>query len=124
MRKKGMLWLCGIVLALSLLTACGEAETLQADAGDDFSIPVGEQPTFDGCGSTGGIVNYKWTIISAPPGMMEDEGKVIREVDMNCSFTLDAEMGVDEVGLWEIELEISDEAGKTNTDQVTVEVTE
>jgi hypothetical protein len=69
-------------------------------------------------------VNQKWTIISAPLGLSEDESKVIREVDMNCSFTLDAEMGVDEVGLWEIELEIRDKAGNTSTDQVTVEVTE
>jgi len=123
-RVKVFWWVCSMLLALSVLGACGGAEPLRADAGDDFSLQVGQQPSFDGCGSTGEIVNYKWTIVSAPQGMAEDEGKVIRAVDRNCSFTLDAEMGVDEIGLWEIELEVEDEAGNTSTDRVIVEVTQ
>lgn len=105
------------------LVACqGSSEPPQAEAGQDFSVIVGEQPTFDGCGSTGEMINYKWTIISAPEQLADDAGKVIRETDPNCSFTLGAAMGVDEVGEWVIELEVQDEAGNTSTDTVTVTV--
>lgn len=108
---------------LSGLIACqGSSEPLQAEAGQDFTINVGEQPTFDGCASTGDMINYEWTIVSAPEQMADDAGKVIRETDPTCSFTLGAAMGVDEVGEWVIELEVRDEAGNASTDTVTVTV--
>lgn len=110
-------------LVLGLLAACGGSNApLQANAGTDFSVTVGEAPMFDGCASTGEIANYKWTIVSAPDKMSQDAGKVIREVDANCSFTLGAAMGVDEVGPWVIELEVRDAGGNTSTDEVQVEV--
>ncbi|HEX9921529.1 MAG TPA: hypothetical protein VGD99_02605 [Anaerolineae bacterium] len=110
-------------LILGLLAACGGSNApLQANAGTNFSINVGESPTFDGCASTGEIANYKWTIVSAPDMMSDDAGKVIREVDANCSFALGAAMGVDEVGPWLIELEVRGAEGNTSTDQVQVEV--
>ncbi len=111
-----------IFLLLWLLLACQSGPPLQANAGDDFSVQVGQPPTFDGCASTGQISNYKWTIVSAPDQVSEDVGKVIREVDANCSFTLEAMMGVDEVGEWVIELEVRDGQGNTSTDTVRVEV--
>ncbi len=111
------------LLTLGMLAACQSSPPLQANAGADFSVKVGESPTFDGCASTGEIVNHKWTIIDAPDKMSSDAGKVIRENDPNCSFTLGAEMGVDEVGEWIIELEVRDAEGNTNTDTVRVEVT-
>lgn len=86
-------------------------------------MKVGEAPNFEGCASTGEIVNYKWRIIDAPDKMPSDSGKIIREVDHNCSFTLGAQMGVDEVGEWVIELEVRDAEGTTNTDTGRVEVT-
>lgn len=116
--------LFSILIAFLLLTGCGGDGSLSADAGDDFAIQVGESPTFDGCESTGDIENYQWTIVEAPTSMAEDSGKVIRELDTNCSFTLDAAMGVDEVGNWMIELEVRDAAGQTATDRVTVTVNE
>jgi hypothetical protein len=110
-------------LVLGLLAACGDSSTpIQASAGTDFSINVGESPTFDGCASTGKIANYKWTIVSAPDAMSSYTGKVIREVDANCSFTLGVAMGVDEVGPWVIELEVRDGGGNTSIDEVQVEV--
>ena len=72
--------------------------------------------------SSGDIVNYQWTIVEAPATMPGDAGKIIREVDPNCSFTLDANMGVDEVGQWVIELAVTDSEGQTDTDTVTVTV--
>lgn len=117
-------WIIISMLIVLVLVGCGGGDTLTADAGDDFSIQVGDSPTFDGCDSTGDIGNYRWTIIEAPPEMAEDSGKVIRDVDANCSFTLDAAMGLKEVGDWIIELEVSDSAGQTATDRVTVTVNE
>jgi hypothetical protein len=95
-----------------------------ADAGEDFEIEIGEAPKFDGCNSTGSIDNYRWTIIEAPDKMSTDKGKVIREIDPNCSFTLGTSMGVDEVGTWVVELEISNSTGRKSRDQVTVTVYE
>ena len=111
------------LLTVGMLAACQSSPPLQANAGADFSVIVSESPIFDGCASTGEIVNYKWTIIGAPDKMSSDAGKVIREIDSNCSFTLGVEMGVDEVGEWIIELEVRDAEGNTNTDTVRVEVT-
>lgn len=107
---------------LVALAACGGSESLQANAGADFMVIVGAEPTFDGCASTGNITNYNWTIIEAPTTKPGDAGKVIQEVDANCSFSLDANMGVDEVGEWVIELEVNDSQGRTSTDTVTVTV--
>jgi hypothetical protein len=114
-----------LMITAVFLVACSSGpDSLTADAGDDFTVKMGEQPHFDGCASTGNIVNYKWTIISAPEKMSQDAGKVIREIEPDCAFTLDTQMGVDEVGPWEIQLEVEDEAGNTAVDAVNVTVTE
>lgn len=113
------------VLAL-IFVGCGGGgdEALTADAGEDFSTQVGASPTFDGCASTGTIENYKWTIVEAPQAMADDSGKIIREIDANCSFALEAAMGLKEMGTWIIELEVSDSEGQISTDRVTVTVNE
>jgi hypothetical protein len=114
-----------LLITAVLLAACGgSADSLTANAGNDFSVKMDEQPRFDGCASTGDITNYKWTIVSAPEDMSEDAGKVIREIEPDCAFTLDAQMGVDEIGVWEIQLEVQDAAGNTAVDILTVTVTE
>ena len=108
------------IAILATLAGCGGG--LKADAGADFSVAVGEAPKFDGCASADRIVNYKWTIVTAPSGMAKDAGKVLREVDANCSFTLESEMGLQEVGEWLIQLEVRDASGNTATDTVSVTV--
>lgn len=117
------IFLLGLSLGIVVLVAC-QNEPLQANAGDDFTIRVGERPIFDGCASTGDIINYQWTIVTPSPNMPEDEGKIIREAAGTCSFTLEAMMGVDEVGRWVIELEVRDAADSWSTDQVVVDVVE
>lgn len=113
-----------LVLAASVcLPACQFGAGLMASAGADFSVKMGEAPTFDGCGSTGRIVNYKWTITGAPSAMAKDTGKVIREVDASCRFTLESAMGIQEEGVWTVELEVRDASGSTSTDTVMVTVT-
>lgn len=114
----------GLLVACGAGTSGGNEQALAADAGADFSVRVGEQPRFDGCGSTGDMVNYKWTIVGAPENMSEDVGKVIRESEPNCSFNLEAAMVVDELGVWEVQLEVRDGAGNTAVDGVNVTVVE
>lgn len=111
--------------ALALVaTSCSSGDSLAADAGDDFSVGVGESPSFDGCESSGEIANFSWTISEAPDGVADQVGKPIREVSAECSFVLDAAMVPEEVGEWTIELTVSDEAGATSTDSVVIEVTQ
>jgi len=108
---------------LVMLAACqGSSEPLQANAGTDFTIKVGEKPTFDGCVSTGNIENYKWMIVSAPNQMAQDSGKVICEVEPDCSITLDSAMKPGEAGEWVLRLEVKDAQGNTSTDEVKVSV--
>ncbi len=93
---------------------------LNADAGDDFAVDVGSAPTFDGCGSSGDISNYQWTITSAPEGS-GDAGKVLRETAGDCQFELESSMLVDDVGEWTIELVVTD-GDSTASDEVVVTV--
>lgn len=114
-------------LVFGLATAgCGDDDddvgALAADAGEDITVAVGESPTFDGCGSTGDITNYRWTILEAPEAMADDAGKVIAESAPDCAFTLEAAMLAEEAGTWVIELAVTDAGGAERTDTVTVVV--
>lgn len=112
-------------LALVALVAAGcgdDDDELSANAGDDATVAVGESPTLDGCGSSGDIVNYAWTIRDAP--VADDVGKAIKEQDENCSYTIESAMVVDEVGVWAIELQVTDDGGNTSVDTVEITVTE
>jgi len=102
-------------------TACG-GDSLDADAGNDFTVDVGSAPTFDGCNSTGEINNYRWVIADAPDAQSGDEGKAIRETDSACSFTLESAMLAEEAGDWTIELIVTDGDGATASDEVTITV--
>ena len=113
----------GILLVLVVLVACGGDDGLKADAGSDVSVAVAESPTFDGCGSNGNISNYQWAIVEAPTDMQKDLGKLIREFETECSFMLEAAMIAEEAGTWVVELTVSDDAGKTSADTVSVQVT-
>lgn len=103
-----------------LVAGCGGSE-LSADAGEDFSVSIGEAPVFDGCGSTGDSLSYTWTIVEAPPDMADDTGKVLRDSITECSFTLESEMVVADTGNWVIELEVAD-GSEVATDRLTVTV--
>lgn len=113
----------GVLFLVLAVAACSDTAAT-ADAGSDFNVAVGSSPTFDGCGSTGDITNYRWTIVEAPEKMALDVGKVIRNIEPSCSFTLEAAMLAQEVGTWVIELTVSDDAGDTDTDTVTVRIVE
>lgn len=102
------------------LAACGGGG-VSADAGEDFSVGLGEAPVFDGCGSSGDGLSYTWTIVEPPDDMADDTGKVLRESIGDCSFTLESDMVVADVGTWVIELSVTD-GDTVETDQVTVNV--
>ena len=104
-----------------LLAGCGSDDSLSANAGGDQTIAVGDSPTFDGCESTGSISNYAWTIESAPDGV-DDAGKVVRESMNDCSFTLEAAMLSEEVGVWTIRLTVSDGSDVEASDTVDITV--
>ena len=114
------------ILALTLfgLAACGDdTDGLDADAGDDLTVEVGTSPEFDGCSSTGDIVDYRWIIREAPAGLDDDVGKLIRDSSPDCSFTREAAMVVDEIGTWVIELIVTDSSGADASDTVSIDVT-
>lgn len=116
-------WVHGtMVIALLAIVACSGDAALQADAGPDLSISVGDSPTFDGCASDGDIENYRWVILEAPSLMADDSGKVIRDTDPGCSFTLEAAMVAQEVGDWRVEMTVTGSGGESSSDELIVEV--
>ena len=115
-------FLTALLVLLPLVACSPGAGALTADAGEDFGVTLGEAPRFDACRSKGQIVNYRWTVVSAPGARAADAGKVIREVEPACSFTLEDTMDVDEVGRWVVALEVEDAAGNVVTDTVNVDV--
>jgi len=123
MKARPRLWLVLAVAGAMLIAACGGGSDLDANAGSDFSVVVGEAPVFDGCDSVGDIENYEWLITSAPASRADDVGKALRATMDDCSFELESAMLVDDVGDWTIELTVTS-GSDTATDAVTVEVTE
>lgn len=110
----------GPILALAL-GACGSGPS--ANAGDDFSVPLGDAPVFDACSSNGDDLSYTWTIVEAPSDMADDVGKVLRQSIGDCSFTLESDMEVADLGEWTIELLVTDGVTE-DTDEITVTVTD
>lgn len=108
-------------VGLALAACGGDSSSLTVDAGEDFTVAVGEAPVFDGCGTEGDIANYQWTIISAPDPA--DDGKELRTVMADCSFELENAMVIEDVGEWTIELVATDSESESS-DQVVVTVTE
>ena len=116
-----------IALAAALgLSACasdGASSTIEANAGVDFEVEVGVAPVFDGCDMTRDVTNFAWTIVDAPETQADSDGKVLREVQSDCTFQLESAMVIGDVGEWTIELLATGSEGES-TDQVVVTVTE
>ena len=124
MWRRLLVKVAAVAALAGVLVACGDDDNddLRADAGEDFSTPVGSSPLFDGCSSTGSITNYAWAIVEAPDDMSSDVGKSLRDVAQECSFELEAAMLAEEVGMWTIELVVTGEDGSTSSDTVRVDV--
>jgi hypothetical protein len=50
-------------------------------------------------------------------------GKVIRDGDASCAFTLERPLQYQDIGVWLIELEVTDSWGSTSADTVILTVT-
>jgi hypothetical protein len=111
-----------LLLVVLVAAACSGGNVLNADAGGDFTLAVGDVPSFNGCDSSGEIANYQWIIREAPAGMASDEGKVLRGVLTECSFSLENTMVIGEVGSWTIELIVTDADGNSSADTVQVDI--
>lgn len=87
-----------------------DTESPVADAGEDASIDAGTEYTFDGSGSTdntGVIDTYEWTF---------DDGGAQTLADVSPSYVFD------NAGVFEVTLNVTDEAGNAATDTVTITV--
>ncbi len=90
-----------------------------ADAGEDGTVVEGAQVTLDGTGSTDpddGIASYAWTQIDDHPAL-----SLTGADTATASFTAPPVDGADRV--YAFQLEVTDGAGQTATDEVTVRVT-
>ena len=113
-----------IAISFTFAACSGDSASTVANAGDDFSVAIGEAPVFDACESSGEIDNFQWIIVEAPEGREDTEDKPLREVLSDCNFTLESAMVIDDVGAWTIELRLEGEDGAiTAMDRVTVTVT-
>ena len=112
----------GIYVVMALVLVGCSGISLEADAGPDFSVAVGESPEFNGCDSAGDIQRYEWTITDAPAASTSAIGMTL-SADGGCSHIVDS-MDVDDLGVWTIELVVTDSEGTSATDQVMISVTQ
>ena len=92
-----------------------------ANAGDDQTVDSGKEVTLDGSGSTfddrGSITSYIWTRTSGTGGTLTDENTVTP------TFTAQVLNPGDTDATHVFELMVTDDAGQTSTDTVTITVT-
>jgi hypothetical protein len=116
-----------MVLAL-VLTGCALATKAPpiAHAGPDVRVRIGETVSYDGSQSRdpdgGEIVYYQWKITAAPEGREAEMGVVIREGEDEATWTAASPMGEEDLGQWIIELKVTDDEGRSATDDLTLTV--
>ena len=87
-----------------------------ADAGDDQNASTGQPVTLDGSDSSdpdGDTITYAWSIVSAPPGSA---------ATLNAPTSDMATLTPDRVGLYTIQLTVTDAVGSSSSDTVDVTV--
>jgi hypothetical protein len=115
----------GCALVLFLLAGCALIEDVPpvADAGKDQTVKLGTAITLDASKSReidgGRIVEYRWTIIGAPKGK---EGDFNRIVATSTEPTTTAELPGDDgaLGVWTLELRVTDDGGNRAANEVHV----
>ena len=116
-----------IVLAL-VLTGCSLATEAPpiANAGPDVTVRMGEKVSYDGSGSVdldgGKIVYYQWYISAAPEGREDEIGGVMREGEDAATWTTPSPVTEEDLGRWVIELKVTDDEGRSATDDLTLTV--
>ncbi len=115
-----------MLFTLWLLVGCALAEPVPpvAEAGDEITVVPGEPVLLDASGSFdpdgGRLVRFTWTIVGTPAGREGRLGDVV--ADGEEPVVALAPFGPNDVGRWELELEVTDETGLRATDTIFVEV--
>ncbi len=119
--------LCFLGVTLFLLTGCVLAEPVPpvAEAGGTITLRAGDDLRLDASGSFdpdgGTIVRYRWTIVGTPAERAARLGEVLADGDQPV-VVVKAPFGPQDVGRWELELEVTDETGRRATDTVFLQV--
>ena len=116
-----MALLIGLTLALM---GCGIATKAPpvANAGPDAVVRIGETVSFDGSSSVdldgGRIVYYHWRVTAAPEGRETEVDCVLKEGEDAAIWTTDWIASDEDVGEWMIELTVTDDEGRSATDDM------
>jgi K319-like protein len=126
-RTTGVVYLC-VCLLFFLLAACSLVEDVPpvADAGRDQSVKLGAPITLDASQSReidgGKIVEYRWTIIGVPKGKESELNKVAATTtDAKATIQLPNDDGA--LGVWTLELRVTDDGGNRAANDVRVTLT-
>lgn len=120
----------GLLLAVCclLLAACSLVEDVPpvADAGQDQTVKLGAPITLDASKSReidgGKIVEYRWTITGVPKGKEDQLNKVVATTaDPRTGIQLPVDAGA--VGVWTLEVRVTDDGGNRAANEVHVTVT-
>lgn len=96
-----------------------------AEAGDTLTVDAGAPLQLDASGSfdpdNADLVTFQWRIVGTPEDHADRRGEVIAE---GSAAVLDAgtPFGADDIGRWELELEVTDATGRRATDTVFLDV--
>lgn len=127
-RSSGRALLAVLPAAALLLVACGLSQPVPpvAEAGPPLTVRVGQPLTLDGSSSFdpggGEIVSYTWTVAEAPEGSADDSGRLLAGPQPHPALTTQLAGNPSGVGVWTLELEVTDDEGLRATDVVTVTV--
>ena len=112
------------VTAPEVATAVSDAASSLEAAANDVTLAQGEALVLDATQSAGDIKDYKWTIAKAPAGAESVVGQVIKE-NSNGNVSIepaDWEKYFPAAGDYTIQLDVTDTAGATASDQFVVTV--
>ncbi|MEP7199595.1 MAG: hypothetical protein ABI874_07250 [Chloroflexota bacterium] len=106
-----------------LLTACALVEDVPpvADAGKDQTVKLGAPIVLDASKSReidgGRIVEYRWTIIGVPKGKEAELNKTIATTtEPQATIQLPGDDGA--LGVWTLELRVTDDGGNRAANEV------
>lgn len=96
-----------------------------AEAGATLTVDAGAPLQLDATGSfdpdNAALVNFRWRIVGTPEDRADRRGEIIAEGNTPV-LNAGTAFGPDDVGRWELELEVTDSTGRRATDTVFLDV--